>query len=144
MLVVLCELYVSGASAQQPEYQILSIGQIGESVSGGQAVSGNGLFGAGFSDAAALLWESNELITLLPPVPGRPISIPQSVNDQGTVAGIGATTFFGSSPLPVIWKDVVPFVDLITSGQFQAEGDINSDGVVDLSDVAPFVKLLSN
>ncbi len=39
--------------------------------------------------------------------------------------------------------DVAPFVDLLTSGQFQAEGDINGDGVVNLLDVAGFVELIS-
>lgn len=40
-------------------------------------------------------------------------------------------------------QDVAPFVNLITSGMFQAEGDINMDGVVNLQDVAPFVMLLT-
>lgn len=39
--------------------------------------------------------------------------------------------------------DVAPFVNLITTGTFQAEGDINQDGVVSLLDVAPFVALLT-
>ena len=39
--------------------------------------------------------------------------------------------------------DVEPFIDLLTSGQFQAEADINQDGVVNLLDVQPFVALLS-
>ena len=40
-------------------------------------------------------------------------------------------------------QDVAPFVNLITSGTFQAEADINQDGVVNLQDVAPFVTLLT-
>ena len=39
--------------------------------------------------------------------------------------------------------DVQPFVDLISSGDFQAEADVNKDGVVDLLDVGPFVDLLA-
>ncbi len=39
--------------------------------------------------------------------------------------------------------DVTPFIDLITSNEFQAAGDINMDGTVDLLDVAGFVDLLS-
>ena len=39
--------------------------------------------------------------------------------------------------------DVAPFVDLISSGMFQAEADVNEDGVVDLLDVAPFVAILA-
>ena len=39
--------------------------------------------------------------------------------------------------------DVTPFVQLLTSGDFQCEADVNQDGVVDLLDVTPFVDLLS-
>ena len=38
--------------------------------------------------------------------------------------------------------DVGPFVDLITSGEFDPKGDINGDDSVDLLDVGPFVDLL--
>ena len=38
--------------------------------------------------------------------------------------------------------DVAPFVERVSTGQFQIEADINQDGVVDLLDVAPFVELL--
>ncbi len=39
--------------------------------------------------------------------------------------------------------DVAPFIDLISSGEFQFEADLNGDGFVNLLDVAPFVDLLS-
>ena len=39
--------------------------------------------------------------------------------------------------------DVQPFVDLLISGEIQAEADINQDGFVDLLDVRPFVDLSS-
>ena len=39
--------------------------------------------------------------------------------------------------------DVAPFIELITTGMFQAEADVNQDGVVNLLDVQPFVALLS-
>ena len=39
--------------------------------------------------------------------------------------------------------DVSPFVDLISSSQFQLEADINQDGEVNLLDVAGFVDLLT-
>ena len=38
--------------------------------------------------------------------------------------------------------DVQPIVDLLATGQFQAEADINQDGQVNLLDVAGFVELL--
>jgi hypothetical protein len=39
--------------------------------------------------------------------------------------------------------DVGPFVDLITGGVFQSEADVNNDGTVDLLDIEPFVQLLT-
>ena len=39
--------------------------------------------------------------------------------------------------------DVTPFVDAITSGEYNIKADINQDGAVDLLDVQPFVDLLS-
>ena len=39
--------------------------------------------------------------------------------------------------------DVAPFVDVITSGEFNNKADINQDGSVDLLDVAPFIDLLT-
>ena len=40
--------------------------------------------------------------------------------------------------------DVAPFVDLISSGQFQGEADINNDNLVNLLDVNPFIDLLTS
>ena len=39
--------------------------------------------------------------------------------------------------------DVVPFIDLLSSGGFSGKADINQDGVLNLLDVEPFVGLLS-
>ena len=40
--------------------------------------------------------------------------------------------------------DVQPFVDLLSSGEFQAEADTNGDGAVNLLDVASFIDLLTS
>ncbi|MEM7457247.1 MAG: dockerin type I domain-containing protein [Planctomycetota bacterium] len=40
--------------------------------------------------------------------------------------------------------DVAPFVELLSSGEYQFEADINGDGLVNLLDVAPFEKLLGD
>ncbi|MEM9409591.1 MAG: dockerin type I domain-containing protein [Planctomycetota bacterium] len=40
--------------------------------------------------------------------------------------------------------DVQPFVNLLSSGGYQAEADINQDGSVDLLDVDPFVDVVLN
>ena len=39
--------------------------------------------------------------------------------------------------------DVSPFIDRISSGDYQAEADCNEDGVVNLLDVDPFIALLA-
>lgn len=39
--------------------------------------------------------------------------------------------------------DVAPFIDLLSNGEYQAEADVNKDGSVDLLDVDPFIDLLS-
>ena len=38
--------------------------------------------------------------------------------------------------------DVDPFVEVVTSGKFQAEADTNEDGMVNLLDVDPFIALV--
>ena len=120
------------ASAQRAKYTIVSLGQPGEMVSGGQAVSPNGQYGAGFTDQVATLWNAKGGILNLAPVPSRPFSVPEGVNDFGTVAGIGATTFFGSSPLPVIWKNDMAIILELPAGQTlgRAYGLNNAEVVV--------------
>lgn len=39
--------------------------------------------------------------------------------------------------------DVAPFVELLSSGEYQVEADINEAGAVNLLDVGPFIELLS-
>ena len=39
--------------------------------------------------------------------------------------------------------DVAPFIELLASGQFQLEADVNKDGQVNLVDVASFVSVLA-
>ena len=43
----------------------------------------------------------------------------------------------------VDFLDIGPFVELITTGQTQAEADINGDGMVTFLDIGPFVALLT-
>ena len=68
---------------------------------------------------------------VLPGIPGRAFQSPQSVNNSGIGAGFGATTFFGSSPLPGTWDIVngtsatIPLVPGTTIGRIFA---INNSG----------------
>jgi len=43
----------------------------------------------------------------------------------------------------VNFGDITPFIECLTTGQFQAEADINKDGSVDFLDITPFIRLLS-
>ncbi|MEM9409888.1 MAG: dockerin type I domain-containing protein [Planctomycetota bacterium] len=39
--------------------------------------------------------------------------------------------------------DVSPFIDVVSSGEFDVKADVNQDGLVNLLDVSPFVEILS-
>ena len=54
---------------------------------------------------------------------------------QVVMPGTGDVNQDGSVDL----LDVAPFVDLLTTGQYQIEADVNEDGALNLLDVSPFV-----
>ncbi len=115
----------------QPEYEIISLGQMGESNSGGQAISPSGQYAAGFSDTEPFLWESGVGVTALTSAATRPFSMPQAVNDAGTIAGIGATTFFGSSALPIVWQDGLAVLVELPAGESLGRAyGINNSGLI--------------
>jgi uncharacterized membrane protein len=119
-------------SYAQPQYEIISLGLAGESVSGGQAISEDGQFAAGFTNNDPFLWQSGPGSTGLPSAAGRPFSTPWGVNNAGTIAGIGATTFFGSDALPILWQKGAAIPLSLPSGQTlgRAYAINNSDLVV--------------
>ena len=43
----------------------------------------------------------------------------------------------------VSFLDIAPFISLLSSGDLQAEADIDESGAVDFLDIAPFIALLS-
>ena len=43
----------------------------------------------------------------------------------------------------VDFSDISPFISLLAAGQFQAEADIDQSGIVDFEDISPFVSLLT-
>ena len=107
----------SASNAQPPQYEIISLGLAGESVSGGQAISEDGQFAAGFTTNDPFLWQTGVGTTGLPSAAGRAFSTPWGVNNAGTIAGIGATTFFGSSALPIVWQNGAAVFLQLPSGQ---------------------------
>ena len=73
---------------------------------------------------------------------GGPIVDIGAIEFQGQVADVllGDVNLDGDVNL----LDVAPFVELVSTGTFQAEADTNQDGAVNLLDVGPFVSLLAN
>lgn len=99
-------LSIAGAAAAQPLYDIIPISVPGQASSNGQGISSSGNAATGTSNSTAVLWTQGAGTVALPALtaPARPFSLAQAVNDSGVVVGTGATTFFGSSPLPLIWS----------------------------------------
>ena len=68
---------------------------------------------------------------------------------DGNTVGLSEIQFFGFSlgdvnlDGSVNLLDVAPFIDLLSSGQYNVFGDVNFDGSVNLLDVQPFVDLLT-
>ncbi len=93
-------LGTAAIATAQPAYNVISLGQPGESASGGQGISNSGNFATGFTDSDPLIWSAVSGTTVLSDEASRSFSIPWSVNDAGTVVGIGAQTFFGAGPSP--------------------------------------------
>ena len=92
---------------------------------------GGALFDPIFGDETI---NANQL-DLPTPYTGQAIRITAGADDvmKGDVNGDGSINLL----------DVAPFVDLVSSGTFQAEADVNCDGAVNLLDVSPFVALLA-
>jgi hypothetical protein len=109
LTVVVCGV-VAARAAAQPQYNIVNLGPPPpDTTSSGAAVSPNGTYVSGFSSMTganhALLWTQAGGTVGLPSLAGRNFNSANAVNNLGTAAGTAATTFFGSSPLPVIWKN---------------------------------------
>jgi len=43
----------------------------------------------------------------------------------------------------VDFRDIVPFIALLSNQQFKAQADVNESGTVDFSDIVPFIAILS-
>ena len=103
-------LVASTRASAQPMYNIVNLGPPPpDTTSSGMGVSPNGTYVAGFSSMTganhALLWTQAGGTVGLPSLAGRNFNSANGVNNLGVAAGTAATTFFGSSPLPVIWKN---------------------------------------
>jgi hypothetical protein len=120
-------------------YDIVSLGVAvpGDTTSSGLGISPNGTYISGFSSVTGanhgFLWTQAGGNVALPSLasPARPFSSPNGVNNAGTAAGTGATTFFGSSPLPLLWKNGTVSALPLPAGQTIGRGNgINGSEVV--------------
>ena len=117
--------------AQQPQYEIISLGLVGETFSGGQTVSENGQFASGFSGDDPFLWQTGVGSSALPSASGHPFSTPWGINNSGTIVGVGATTFFGSNAIPVSWQNGIATALGLPSGESLGRAcAINNSGMV--------------
>ena len=62
------------------------------------------------------------------------VEIPASEILVGDINLNGVVDFF----------DISPFIELLSNGEFQAEGDFDGDGVVGFLDISGFIAALSN
>ncbi len=97
------------ALAEPPTYNIIDLGVLDPDDFGSQAfaASPNGYATGrtlGVSNQA-FVWSESTGTVGLPNLDSRAYGSGQDVNSSGTVVGIGATTAYGSSPLPLMWQN---------------------------------------
>jgi len=120
---------VPAAPEGTPQYQIYDIGvvEVGDTASQGFGVSRAGI-AVGRSirtgGSQAFTWTLKGGIVGLPNLPSRSYAVSNSANDKGIVVGTAATTFFGSSRLPVVWQNGVVSQLPLPAGE--TLGDANS------------------
>ena len=75
---------------------------------------------------------------------GGPFSSP-NYSIEGISFSTDSTVLVGDVNLDgeISFSDISPFISLLSSGEFQAEADIDGSGVVDFADIGPFIELLS-
>ncbi|GAB5496604.1 MAG: hypothetical protein Phyf2KO_16840 [Phycisphaerales bacterium] len=133
VLALVATGWMSSAIAQ-PEYEIQPLAIDGQANSTGQGISESGAFVTGTSNSDAVRWTESGGTVLLPMLssPSRPFSLAQDVNDNGVVVGTGATTFFGSSPLPIMWDSsgTVSQLPLPAGETLGRAFGVNNDGTV--------------
>src|SRR5215813_4712520 len=128
-IVLLSVATVPAPTATTPQYQIYDIGviEVGDTASQGEGVSRAGI-AVGQSlrtdGSQAFTWTLKGGLVPLPNLPSRSFAVSNSANDKGIVVGTGATTFFGSDRLPLIWEDGV--VSQLPLPPGETLGDANS------------------
>ena len=129
-------LLAGSALADLPSYNIFHIGLIDPAADFGSQgtdvsttlgnVTGRNLG----NNNQAIFWTEEGGLVGLPNLASRPYAVGNGVNMFGTVVGTGATTFYGSSPLPLIWENGVVAQLPLPAGQDMGRANaINNLGV---------------
>lgn len=136
MVVAAVLLHTSGLRAAPPQYAIFDLGVVGMSdgASQGFRVSPSGIATGRSvgSPTRAFTWTEGGGLVGLPNLasPARAFSAGNGVNDAGVVVGTGATTAFGSSPLPLMWQGgVVAQLPLPAGQTLGRANDVNASNV---------------
>lgn len=130
-------MIVTAAVEAAPQYAIFNIGTVqpGDTASQGFRVSPNGIATGRSvgSPTQAFTWTEAGGIVGLPNLatPARAFSVGNGVNSNGVVVGTGATTSFGSNPLPLIWQGgTVSQLPLPAGQSIGRANDVNASNVV--------------
>ncbi|MCA9289150.1 MAG: hypothetical protein KDA05_11230, partial [Phycisphaerales bacterium] len=127
-------LVCAGAHAQ-PQYDIVDMGLVnmGDTNAQGLGISPGGV-GVGRSLATgsqAFSWTASGGIVGLDLLPGRAYQVANGASDTGLCVGVASTTFFGSSPLPVLWTNGAASALALSAGQTLGRAyDVNDSGLV--------------
>lgn len=123
------------AALALPQYTIIDIGlaQSTDSASQGLRVSPNGIaVGRSLRNGGsqAFSWTQGGGIVGLPNLASRPYAVANDANNNGVAVGTGATTFFGSSRLPLIWQNGAVSQLPLPGGQTLGDANaINNNGL---------------
>lgn len=140
MKLALSLLTITVATIAQtaPQYKIYDLGvaPIGDTNSQGFRISNNGIAtgrSLASSSARAIRWTLAGGTQGLPnsATPVRNFCVGNGINDSGIIVGVGATTSFGSSRVPLSWNGNIVSAIPLPSGQTLGDAnDINNSNVV--------------
>jgi uncharacterized membrane protein len=111
VLSIVIALAASAMGREHPPYRIVDLGVVDPADSGSQAFgisSGGGVVtgrSLGNTGSSAFSWTAEGGLVGLLNLASRPFGQGSAANDQGTIVGTGASTAFGSNPLPLIWDN---------------------------------------
>ena len=131
-----CLLLAVAALATPPTYIVYNIGRIDPGDYGSQGIDVSTMLGYATgsnlgNNNQGWVWTMDAGLVPLPNLAGRSYAKGNGVNFHGVVVGTGSTTFYGSSPLPLIWTDGVVAQLPLPSGETLGRAEaINNAGVV--------------